>query len=61
MTSLIHTAHAITTACATATELPPLILIPAAVWGLRTALDIVYHLPAAAPLTHRASHLTRSL
>ena len=61
MSTILHTAHAITTAWATATELLPLILIPAAVWGLRTALEVVDHLAAAARFTYRAGRFTGRL
>ena len=54
MISLIQATHAVTTAWATATELLPLFLIPAAVWGLRTALELVDSLAAMARWTYRA-------
>lgn len=61
MFTILHTAQTITTAWATATELLPLILIPAAVWGLRTAFEIVDRLAAAARFTYRAGRFTGRL
>jgi len=53
--------HAITGAWATATELAPLLMIPALAWGIRTLLEIVDRLAVAARWTYRAGRLAGRL
>lgn len=53
--------HAITGAWATATELAPLLMVPALVWGIRTLLEIVDRLAVAARWTYRAGRLAGRL
>lgn len=51
---MFTTIHTITGAWATATELAPLLLVPAAVWGLRTTLELLDRLAVAVRCTYAA-------
>lgn len=50
--SMFTTITTITGAWATATELAPLLLVPAAIWGVRTAFELLDHIAAAARFTY---------
>lgn len=54
MTSLLSIAGHLAGAWAAATELAPLLLVPAAVWALRLLIELADALARAAALTHRA-------
>lgn len=57
MSTLFTLAGQIAGAWATATALAPLLAIPAAVWGIRTAFEIADRLAAAARFTYRAGRV----
>lgn len=54
MTTLFTAAASLQSAWATAVELAPLLLVPAAVWAIRIALEAADALARAAQLTYRA-------
>jgi len=54
VSTLFSLAGHIAGAWATATELAPLLLVPALVWGIRTAIELLDRLACLAQLTYRA-------
>lgn len=54
MSTLFSLAGHIAGAWATATELAPLLLVPAIVWGIRSAIELLDRLARLAQLTYRA-------
>lgn len=61
MTTLFNLANQLTSAWATATELAPLLLVPAAIWALRIAFELAERIEQAIRFTYNAGRLAGRL